>query len=204
MALLRSLTLIWPGMPWLWLRGSRSGLVLALAFAVTVDVAIVTTWIWSELVRIEVTIGLWTAAAAVWVVATASAVAAFPPAIPRPRTAEADALFVKARDAYLGRDWPAAETHLERLLAIAPTDGEAQLLKATLLRRLGRTTAAQAALDALAAGDSGGPWRAEIARERRLVGHAGRPAAGGDPAPEPTLLPLRDAGGDDAAGTMAA
>ena len=45
MAALRYLTLLWPGMPWLWLRGSRAGLVLALAFAIVLDVAILTTWI---------------------------------------------------------------------------------------------------------------------------------------------------------------
>lgn len=204
MGLFRTLTLIWPGMPWLWLRGSRSGLVLALAFAVTVDVAVVTTWIWSELVRIEVTIGLWTAAAAVWVIATASAVAAFPAAIPRPRTGEANALFVKARDAYLGRDWPAAEAHLDHLLTVAPTDGEAQLLRATLLRRLGRTAAAMAALDALAVSDSGGPWGAEIARERMLASRGTRPATGGGAPTEATILPLRNDGADDALDKMAA
>jgi hypothetical protein len=197
MAILRSLTLAWPGMPWLWLRGSRSGLVLALAFAVSVDVAIVTTWIWSELVGLGVTIGLWAGAAAVWVIATASALAAFPAPIPRPRTGAADALFIKARDAYLARDWPAAETHLHELLAIAPTDGEAQLLRATLLRRLGRLSEARAALAALAESDSGGPWRAEIAREIARANPASRPAEGSEPADAATILPLRPATADD-------
>ena len=40
MAVFRYLTLVWPGLPWLWLRGSRTGLVLALAFAVAVDVGV--------------------------------------------------------------------------------------------------------------------------------------------------------------------
>lgn len=204
MALLRSLTLLWPGLPWLWLRGSRSGLALAIAFALTVDVAIVTTWIWSELIGIGVTIGLWTGAAAVWVVATASAVAAFPAPIPRARAGAADALFVKARDAYLSRDWPAAESHLEELLAIAPTDGEAQLLRATILRRLGRLADARAALAALAESDSGGPWQAEIARERSLTDPPRRPGPAGDGADEATILPLRPAAADDGPSEVAA
>lgn len=204
MALLRFLTLVWPGLPWLWLRGSRSGLALAIAFALTLDVAIVTTWIWSELIGIGVTIGLWTGVAAVWVVATASAVAAFPAPIPRARAGAADALFVKARDAYLARDWPAAEAHLEELLAIAPTDGEAQLLRATILRRLGRLADAGAALAALAASDSGGPWQAEIARERSLTGSARRPESPGDGADEATILPLRPATADDGPSEVAA
>lgn len=193
MGLFRSLTLVWPGMPWLWLRGSRSGLVLALAFAVTVDVAIITTWVWSELVGMGVTIGLWTGAAAIWVIAAASALATFPAAIPRPRAGEADVLFVKARDAYLARDWPAAEAHLDHLLAIAPTDGEAQLLRAALLRRLGRVAAAHAALAALAASDAGGPWREEIARERSRLAPGGRSPSGRD-VDEPPTIPLRPEG----------
>jgi len=204
MALLRSLTLAWPGLPWLWLRGSRSGLALAVAFALIIDVAIVTTWVWSELIGIGLTIGLWTGAAAVWVIATASAVAAFPAPIPRPRAGAADALFVKARDAYLSRDWPAAEAHLDELLGIAPTDGEAQLLRATILRRLGRLADARAALDALAASDSGVPWREAIAREISRGGPARRPETASDGPEEATILPLRPAPADDGPSEVAA
>ena len=112
MTALRFLTLIWPGLPWLWLRGSLSGLALAVAFAVAVDVAIVVTWIWPGLVELPLTIGLWTAVAALWLVATVSAVSGFPPPIPVGRGAEADALFAKARDLYLSRDWLQAESRL--------------------------------------------------------------------------------------------
>lgn len=184
MGFVRSLTLIWPGMPWLWLRGSIGGLVLALAFAVVLDVAILTTWIWSELVDRQVSVGIWTAVAAVWLVATGSAIAGFPPPISRARDDAADLLYAQARDAYLARDWLAAETKLRALLVMAPTDGEAQLLLATLLRRVGRTKDAQTALEKLARSDSGAPWQAAIARERALL-------AGGshnDTAPAPPAV----------------
>ena len=69
----RYLTLAWPGLPWLWLRGSAAGLVLAIAFAVVLDAAVLTTFIWSEIVELRVAVGLWTAAAAIWIVATVSA-----------------------------------------------------------------------------------------------------------------------------------
>ncbi len=174
MGLARSLTLVWPGLPWLWLRGSVGGLILALAFAVLLDMAIVTTWIWAELVDLQVSIGIWAAAIAVWIVATASAASSFPAPISREPDAAVDTLFVKARDAYLARDWLTAETRLKAVLALAPTDGEAQLLLATLLRRVGRTAEAKRALDQLSRSDSGAPWQAAIARELVLLEHPSR------------------------------
>lgn len=165
----RYLTLAWPGLPWLWLRGSAAGLVLAAAFAVVLDAAIVTTFLWSELVEVQVTIGLWTAAAAIWIVATISAVAAFPSALASGRDAMVDAMFVAARDAYLARDWLTAESKLRAALELSPTDGEAQLLLATLLRRVGRLDEARGALQKLARSDSGGPWRSAITRELDLL-----------------------------------
>lgn len=173
----RHLTLLWPGLPWLWLRGSLTGLVLALAFGVAFDVAVVTTWIWTGLVEPPFLIALWTATAAIWLVSTASAAAAFPPPIHSARPEEADALFLKARDAYLARDWVATETRLRALLEIAPTDGEAQLLLGTLLRRVGRGAEARQALHKLSGSDSGAAWRDAIGAElRRLDADAPVPA----------------------------
>ncbi|MDA0254321.1 MAG: tetratricopeptide repeat protein [Planctomycetota bacterium] len=184
---LRSLTLVWPGLPWLWLRGSMAGLVLAVAFAITLDVAIVTTFIWPGLVELPLTIGCWTAAGLVWLASTVSALAAFPAALASPPPAEVDPLFIRARDAYLARDWLTAEVRLREVLDASPTDGEAQLLLGTLLRRVGRLDEAATALEKLAASDSGIRWRQAIAAEQRRV-VAARQAAGGNPVP----LPLAD------------
>ncbi len=184
----RYLTLLWPGLPWLWLRGSLMGLVLALAFAVALDVAVIVTWIWSELVDLPVAIGIWTAAAAIFVVSTVSAVQALPPPLVTSRDAATDALFVAARDAYLARDWTTAEGKLRTLLARAPTDGEAQLLLGTLLRRVGRTEESRDALEKLSHADSGAPWRAAIDRELARLAADDRDADGGE---EAVSLPLR-------------
>jgi hypothetical protein len=194
MTSLRYFTLVWPGLPWLWLRGSVAGLVLALAFAVSLDVAVVTTFVWPGLVELPFTIAVWAATGVVWLVSTVSAAAAFPPSLARPPAAEIDPLFVKARDAYLARDWLVAETRLRQLLELSPTDGEAQLLLATLLRRVGRLDEARAALDKLSASDSGRRWRAAIAAERDRVEHGG---TGGEPA----TLPLASRVGAQAATT---
>ncbi len=169
MSFFRSLTLLWPGLPWAWLRGSRAGLVLAVAFAICLDMAVVTTWIWTEFVDLRVTLGIWTAAAVIWLVTTVSAVAAFPPPLTSRRDAATERLFVDARDAYLARDWLTAETKLQTLLSITPTDGEAQLLFATLLRRAGRLTEAKTSLEKLARSDAGLPWRHAIGRELQCL-----------------------------------
>ena len=81
----RYLTLLWPGLPWLWLRGSMAGLVLALAFAVVLDVALLLSCVWTALVEWEMVLGLWVATGAIWIVATGSALSAFPAGRPRGR-----------------------------------------------------------------------------------------------------------------------
>lgn len=184
----RYLTLVWPGLPWLWLRGSLMGLALALAFAVSLDIAVVATWIWPGLVELPFALGLWTATAVIWLVSTVSAASAFPSSIPKGRGLEADALFVKARDAYLARDWLRAETRLRELLDVAPTDGEAQLLLGTLLRRVGRKPESRAALEKLARSDCGAAWRGAIAKELRRLA-AGHRADTDD---DSNILPLRE------------
>jgi len=186
MSAARYLTLLWPGLPWLWLRGSLTGLVVAVAFAVTLDVALITTCIWSGLVDLPFTIAIWTAAAALWVLATASALAAFPPPLQRGRDATGDELFLQARNAYLARDWLTAEQRLEAVLSRSPTDGEAQLLLATLLRRVGRPHESREALEKLSRSDAGLPWGVEIARERALLATAGTPAEADE---TPAVLP---------------
>ena len=187
---IRYATLLWPGMPWLWLRGSVAGLVLALAFAVVLDVAIVATWIWTELFETSLSLGLWAATAAIWLVGAVSAVSAFPPPIPAARDAAADLLFVAARDAYLARDWLAAETKLRSLLVLSPLDAEAQLLLATLLRRVGRLQESREALEKLSRSDCGAPWESAIDRELDLLAAAARSAAKPAEPENATILPL--------------
>ena len=110
---------------------------------------------------------------------------------------------MKARDAYLARDWLAAETKLRALLDLSPTDGEAQLLLGTLLRRVGRLDEAAAALETLSRSDTGAPWLPTITRELERISSARRPAAAGDLASLPMTSdhvgPARDAVAQDKA-----
>ncbi len=193
MAPARYLTLVWPGLPWLWLRGSFAGLVLAAAFAVTLGMAVITSFIWSDLVEPSFTLVVWTATAIVWLVSTVSALAAFPPPLALPLPAEVDPLFVRARAAYLARDWIVAETRLRDLLALAPTDGEAQLLLGTLLRRTGRRDEARRAFEKLSWSDSGARWSRAIAAE--LARRESPADQESDSAAEPATLPLENRAG---------
>lgn len=169
MNLVRRSTLLWPGLPWLWLRGSRAGLLVAVAFAIVLDTAIVSSWVWTELVEVEVAAGLWASAGAIWLLGTLSAVSAFPPPLVLTQDAATEKMFVEARDAYLARDWLAAETKLLALLTLRPVDGEAQLLLASLLRRVGRTQEAKKALAKLVRSDTGLRWQSAVLREQRLL-----------------------------------
>jgi thioredoxin-like negative regulator of GroEL len=166
---------------------------LAIAFAVALDVGILTTFIWPDLVELPVTFAVWAGVCVIWLASTVSAAAAFPPALARPAAADVDPLFVQARNAYLARDWVTAETRLRDLLKLAPTDGEAQLLLATLLRRAGRLAEARDALEKLSASDTGARWRTAIAAERDRISTTRR---GDSDADEPPTIPLPDVGED--------
>lgn len=169
MSFLRSLTLIWPGLPWAWLRGSWAGLILATAFGICLNLCIITAWIWTSFIDLEMTFGIWTATAIIWLVSTVSAVSSFPQPLVSYRDEVTDNLFIDARDAYLAGDWLRAETKLQTILTLSPTDGEAQLLFCTLLRRVGRFVEAKKSLEKLARSDSGQPWQHAIRHELSLI-----------------------------------
>ena len=162
MSFLRSITLIWPGLPWAWLRGSYAGLILATAFAICLNLCIITAWIWTSFIDIEITFGIWTATAIIWIVSTVSAISTFPQPLSNSQNEVSDRLFIDARDAYLAGDWLKAETKLQTILTLSPTDGEAQLLFGTLLRRVGRFDEAKKSLEKLERSDSGQLWQHAI------------------------------------------
>jgi thioredoxin-like negative regulator of GroEL len=115
------------------------------------------------------TFGIWTATAIIWIVSTVSAMSTFPQPLISSRDEVTDKFFVDARDAYLAGDWLQAETKLQTILTLSPTDGEAQLLFGTLLRRVGRFVEAKKSLEKLERSDSGKPWQHAIRHELSLI-----------------------------------
>ena len=128
-----------------------------------------TAWIWTDLIELEVTFGIWAATAIIWTVSTVSAMSTFPQPLLNYRDEITEKLFIDARDAYLAGDWLCAETRLQTILTLSPTDGEAQLLLGTLLRRVSRLEEAKKALEKLARSDAGNLWQHAIDRELTLI-----------------------------------
>ena len=115
------------------------------------------------------TFGIWTATAIIWIVSTVSAMSTFPQPLVSSRDEVTDTLFINARDAYLAGDWLRAETKLQTILTLSPTDGEAQLLFGTLLRRVGRFVEAKKSLEKRERSESGKLWQHAIGHELSLI-----------------------------------
>lgn len=165
-------TCLWPGLPQLWMRGTWSGLALAVGFSLLLDGALVVSFAWTELVGPTLRTAAWTVLGACWL---ASVVAGCrwrwrQGAVPL-EVREAG-LFERARDEYLRGHWLDAETTLHELLARDPRDVDARLLLASLYRRTRRYDEAHRVLARLERLDGGEKWSDEIRRERALLATA--------------------------------
>jgi hypothetical protein len=186
MRALRWFTLLWPGLPQLWYAGAWSGLAMALGFALLFDLGLLTSRIWTELLSPEIRGAVWLVVGGTWITAAATSCrwVARLQLNGQPATASAD-LFDTARNDYLKGNWFEAETALGRLLDINLLDMEARLMLATLLRRTGRFSEAEAHLDRLGRMDGAEKWKLEIARQRtRMAQQAADKAEDENPADE--------------------
>jgi len=180
---------LWPGLPDLWWRGAWSGLALATAFALLLNLLIAATLVWGDLLGPNPGGTIWGGFVAAWlallVVSTRTS----------PRSAEAalagpDDLFPAILAEYLRGNWLEAELLARKLVARVPSDVEATLLLAAVLRHTNRFDEARETLDALMLWDRAATWRMEIdAAYQRLTARQNRlaeqpkpspPAGGGD------------------------
>lgn len=173
---------LWPGLRSLWANGSWLGLAAAGGAAVFLDAALVTTLVWTELAAESVRTGLWVAVAAAWLAGALGAALRAAPGLGQPADSAIEALFVKARDHYLGGDWFETERVLADLLGRHPGDVEARLMLATLLRRAGRIDEAADQLDWLGKLEGSERWQWEIETEAKRL----RAAASGGATHEST------------------
>jgi hypothetical protein len=167
--ILRWVTVVWPGLPLLWLRGEWSGLMLAGGFSALVNLAIVATWGWTELLSPPLLGLAWGGVILFWTVSIVTAIVQMPGLLRVPSIEVSQDLFRTAQGEYLKGNWFEAELALNRLLEHDPTDIEAHLMLSTLLRRIGQAHEACQRLDQLVTLEGSARWQLEISRERQLL-----------------------------------
>lgn len=152
---------LWPGLPELWWRGSRMGMMLALAFGLLANLVVAATWVWPELMGVGLGRVLWTGLGVVWLTLIFVSFRSAIQSSETLRPGETD-FFSVAQDEYLKGNWLEAEILARRLLVERPSDAEAALLLASTLRRAGRVAEARATLDEMRRWDRATAWRHEI------------------------------------------
>jgi hypothetical protein len=169
MTMLRWITVLWPGLPQLWLRGEVSALGLAIGFSALLNLSILSAWGWTELLGLPLLLVAWCGVALIWLVSLVGGTGQ----MPRPRPVSpfdpAGDLFRAAQGEYLRGNWFEAELALNQLLERNPGDADARLMLATLLRRIGQPSEATEHLRRLAKTEGGEKWQLEIARQERLL-----------------------------------
>jgi len=160
----RWVSLAWPGLPQLWLRGEPAALVLALAFAVLLNLAILTSLVWTELIDPVHRNALWAAAGTVWFTSAIVSLRWWQSRESQQPEADQD-LFRLSLDQYLQGNWIEAERLLRRLLRRNAHDVDARLMLVGLMRHTKRFEEAERQLDRLVASEGAEKWQTEIDRE---------------------------------------
>jgi hypothetical protein len=169
MTMLRLLTVLWPGLPQIWLRGEVSALGLSIGFSALLNLAVLATWGWTELLSTPLLLVAWAGVALIWLVSLVGGLVQMPRLCGLSSNDSAGDLFRAAQGEYLRGNWFEAELHLNQLLAVNSSDVDARLLLATLLRRLGQPKEALEQLDRLAKTEGSEKWQLEIARQQQLL-----------------------------------
>ena len=160
---------LWPGLPRLWLQGELSGLLLAVVFAGLLQVALVTSFIWQELVPIELRATTWVTLGCVWLVSAAKSYRNLPYLSGQRYHDSIDALYHEAQTEYLKGNWYQAEALLQRVLREDVGDVDARLMLASLYRHVRRTGEAREQLRQLERFKLARKWQLEIRQEFELL-----------------------------------
>jgi hypothetical protein len=162
-------TCLWPGLPQLWMRGTWSGLALAVGFSLLLDGALVVSFAWTELLPSAVRTAAWTVLGACWLASVVAGCRWWWRQGAAAQDVRESGLFERARDEYLRGHWLDAETTLHELLARDPRDVDARLMLASLYRRTRREDEAHRTLARLERLEGADKWYDEIRRERTLL-----------------------------------
>lgn len=177
---------LWPGLPQC-LQGSFVGLTISLLLLAALNAVLVGTYGWSELIPSGMRNGLWIAFGAAWLAGQVFTLGWRYSAATN--SVLDNGFFSQALAYYLKGNWFEAERTLNQRLATMPSDVDARMMLASLLRHTRRIDEAQRQLDMLEHHEGAYRWDLEVARERRLLAdlqaavHDDHPAEDG-PQPE--------------------
>lgn len=166
------ITLLWPGLGPMWVRGSWSALGIALLFAGALNLALIATFYWPEWLPGSLVWTLWTLVVCGWIVGAIFAMLQADSLVHLPTDAGSDDLYRRAQTAYLRMEWLEAEELLGRLLDRRGEDVEARFLLVSLLRRGGRVDEAKEHLRALQNLEAAEAWSLELEQEQVLLADA--------------------------------
>lgn len=175
---------LWPGLPQVWRSGHFAALGVAFGFAVVLNFLLLGTVVWSELLDPRLRTLGWSVAAVVWGVWAVLSIridsrhSGFPQEIRR------DGQFALVIEQYLKRNWFEAEHLLQTIIRENPSDADARLMLASLLRRTGRTEEAAAQLLVVESLPGAAKWSCELRRERALLQADRAEAAEAQPPPQ--------------------
>lgn len=144
---------------------------MALVFSLLLNLSLVSSFVWTEVLSTVQLGAAWIVTGLLW----AAAVTYSWRRASEPRSASADALFVRGQEEYLQGKWLEAENTWRQLLEIAPADVEARLALATLHRHSGRFREALRELDRLERLEGAAAWRREIEQERKKLTERAQP-----------------------------
>jgi len=163
------ITCCWPGLSRLWLRGDVGGLLPAVAFAVGINCALWLSFGRNNPLGWGLLATIWLALITVWGVSTWRSFRRLPEFCRNTSRPEAEGLFIQAQAEYLKGRWFEAEALARQLLRQEPRDVEAQLLLASVYRRMTRFTEAKQRLQAASRSAESARWTWEISAELEIL-----------------------------------
>jgi thioredoxin-like negative regulator of GroEL len=156
----------------MWLRGSWSGLAVALGAAALLDVLLLVGFGWTELIGQSLRNILWTTFVAAWIATIFWSKRQCRRQAALASLEREEDSFAEAMNCYLKGDNYQAEQILEGLLRRNVRDLDARLMMATLLRRAKRFDEATRHLDVLVHFEGAEKWELEIQQERDRLAEA--------------------------------
>ena len=165
----RWMVYIWPGLAQIGHRAEVSGLLLAMLFTVGFNFLLAATFVWQELVGMQVLTAFWSMLGVFWLVCVVMNVRHDSYFRSLVGSDVAQDLFSAANKEYLQGRFGRSREILQRLIDFNPRDVEARLLLTTIATREGRIDDSDRQLRQMQRLSSAAMWSAEIRQQWQRV-----------------------------------